>query len=126
MLMTSGGPTPLPSAALVNHATICGWQVNTRFLYTRCVKIKHKALRLCYSTGSTQGLPTNMVARIQSALTILDNAKGPQDIDPRPWRLHPLKGDLAGQWSMRITGNWRLVFRFEDGQAVDVDLIDYH
>ena len=90
------------------------------------MKIKHKALRLYYATGSTQGLPTNMVARLQSALTILDDAKAPEDIDPQPWRLHPLKGRLAGQWSMRISGNWRLVFRFEDGQAVDVDLLDYH
>ena len=42
------------------------------------------------------------------------------------FRLHPLKGDRAGQWSVRVSGNWRVVFRFEDGEAVDVDLIDYH
>ena len=41
-------------------------------------------------------------------------------------RLHPLKGDRAGQWSVRVSGNWRVVFRFEDGEAVDVDLLDYH
>ena len=40
--------------------------------------------------------------------------------------MHPLKGDRAGQWSVRVSGNWRVVFRFEDGEAVDVDLIDYH
>ena len=39
---------------------------------------------------------------------------------------HPLKGDRAGEWSVRVSGNWRVVFRFEDGEAVDVDLIDYH
>ncbi|MDE2764264.1 MAG: type II toxin-antitoxin system RelE/ParE family toxin, partial [Gemmatimonadota bacterium] len=44
----------------------------------------------------------------------------------RGFRLHPLKGDRAGQWSVRVSGNWRVVFRFEDGEAVDVDLIDYH
>ena len=42
------------------------------------------------------------------------------------FRLHPLKGDRAGQWSVRVSGNWRVVFRFEDGEAVDVDLVDYH
>ena len=42
------------------------------------------------------------------------------------FRLHPLKGDRAGQWSVRVSGNWRVVFRFEDGEAVAVDLIDYH
>ncbi len=42
------------------------------------------------------------------------------------FRLHPLKGHRAGQWSVRVSGNWRVVFRFEDGEAVDVDMIDYH
>ncbi len=42
------------------------------------------------------------------------------------WRLHRLKGDLDGFWSIAITGNWRLIFRFENGDAFDVDLIDYH
>ena len=46
--------------------------------------------------------------------------------DAPGFRLHPLKGDRAGQWSVRVSGNWRVVFRFEDGEAVDVDLIDYH
>ena len=48
------------------------------------------------------------------------------DADAPGFRLHPLKGDRAGQWSVRVSGNWRVVFRFEDGEAVDVDLIDYH
>ena len=42
------------------------------------------------------------------------------------YRLHPLKGDLKGFWSVTVSGNWRIVFRFEDGQVVDVDLTDYH
>ena len=42
------------------------------------------------------------------------------------FRLHPLKGDRVGQWSVRVSGNWRVAFRFEDGEVVDVDLIDYH
>jgi proteic killer suppression protein len=42
------------------------------------------------------------------------------------WRLHPLKGDLDGLWSVTVTGNWRIVFRFDNGRAFDVDLVDYH
>ena len=42
------------------------------------------------------------------------------------YRLHPLKGDRRSQWSVRVSGNWRIVFRFVDGEAVDVDLVDYH
>jgi toxin HigB-1 len=40
--------------------------------------------------------------------------------------LHPLRGDLGGFWSVRVSGNWRVIFRFEDGGAFDVDLVDYH
>ena len=50
----------------------------------------------------------------------------PKSADAPGFRLHPLKGDRAGQWSVRVSGNWRVVFRFEDGEAVDVDLVDYH
>ena len=46
--------------------------------------------------------------------------------DAPGFRLHPLKGDRTGEWSVRVSGNWRVVFRFEDGEAVDVDLVDYH
>ena len=42
------------------------------------------------------------------------------------WRLHPLKGDLKGYWSLTVTANWRLIFRFQDGDAFELDLIDYH
>ena len=42
------------------------------------------------------------------------------------YRLHPLKGDRRGQWSVNVSGNWRIVFRFVDGESVDADLIDYH
>ena len=53
-------------------------------------------------------------------------ATHPRSADAPGFRLHPLKGDRAGQWSVRVSGNWRVVFRFEDGEAVDVDLVDYH
>ncbi len=56
----------------------------------------------------------------------LQEATHPGSADAPGFRLHPLKGDRAGQWSVRVSGNWRVVFRFEDGEAVDVDLIDYH
>ena len=42
------------------------------------------------------------------------------------WRLHPLKGDLAGFWSLTVASNWRLVFRFDEGDASELDLVDYH
>lgn len=42
------------------------------------------------------------------------------------FRLHPLKGDLAGYWAVSVSGNWRVIFRFEEGHAAEVDLLDYH
>ena len=56
----------------------------------------------------------------------LQEATHPASADAPGFRLHPLKGDRTGQWSVRVSGNWRVVFRFEDGEAVDVDLVDYH
>ena len=60
-------------------------------------------------------------------MTLSDEARDPGDLATRPgYRLHPLKGDMAGLWSIRVSVNRRVVFRFEDNEAVDVDLVDYH
>ena len=59
-------------------------------------------------------------------LLVLDDADTPADLDVPGYRLHPLKGSLKGFWSVTVSGNWRIVFRFEDGDALDVDLTDYH
>ena len=59
-------------------------------------------------------------------LTALQDARSPRNLDLPGWRPRQLKGDRRGQWSVRVSGNWRIVFRFADGEAVDVDLIDYH
>ena len=67
-----------------------------------------------------------MADRISLALADLDDAGAPSDLDLPGYRLHPLKGELKGYWSISISGNWRLIFRFEDGDAYDVDLVDYH
>ena len=65
--------------------------------------------------------------KLGRVLTLLDEARNPGDPAAQPgYRLHPLKGDMAGLWSIRVSGNWRVVFRFEDNEAVDVDLVDYH
>jgi proteic killer suppression protein len=67
-----------------------------------------------------------MVEKIETILTILDAATGPEAIDLPGLRLHQLKGDLKGFWSVTIRANWRIIFRFEGGNATDVELIDYH
>ncbi len=60
------------------------------------------------------------------ALADLDIASMPSDVDLPGYRLHPLKGNLKGMWSISVSGTWRVTFRFEDGEIHDVDLVDYH
>lgn len=66
------------------------------------------------------------VDKIERILAVLDRAAGPGDMGLPGFRLHPLKGDLAGFWAVSVSGNWRIVFRLENGHAFDVDLLDYH
>ena len=88
------------------------------------MRFAHKGLRRFYERGDARGL--NAVARVRRLLTALQDASSPQDMALPGCRLHRLTGDRRGQWSVRVSGNWRIVFRFVDGEAVDVDLIDYH
>ena len=67
-----------------------------------------------------------MVAKVERILQRLDEITSPEHMDLPGYRLHPLSGDLKGFWSVTVNGNWRVIFRFEDGQARNVDLIDYH
>jgi proteic killer suppression protein len=67
-----------------------------------------------------------MVSRVEEILTILEAAETIEEADIPGYRLHPLTGNLKGFWSVRVTGNWRITFRFENGSAQDLDLTDYH
>ena len=90
------------------------------------MRLAHRGLRRLYERGEVKQLDPRSVPRIRRVLLLLDEATEPRHMDLPGLRLHPLKGDRAGQWSVSVTGNWRIVFRFADGEAVDVDLVDYH
>ena len=94
--------------------------------YSSAVKIRHKGLRALHERDSPARLPAGLTPRLRRILFRLQEATHPGAADAPGFRLHPLKGGRAGRWSVRVSGNWRVVFRFEDGEAVDVDLIDYH
>ena len=68
----------------------------------------------------------DQVRRLADVLGHLDTAIRPSDLDLPGYRFHALKGNLKGMWSVTVSGNWRVVFRFVDGDAFDVDLTDYH
>ena len=90
------------------------------------MRIRHKGLRALHQRDDPARLPANLVPRLRRILFRLQEASHPRSADAPGFRLHPLTGDRAGQWSVRVSGNLRVVFRFEGGEAVDVDLIDYH
>jgi proteic killer suppression protein len=87
---------------------------------------RNRGLRKFYEKGDRSQVRADMADKIENILTILDGADTPQALDLPGLRLHPLKGDLKGCWSVTVRANWRIVFRFEDGNAYDVDLTDYH
>jgi proteic killer suppression protein len=87
---------------------------------------RHRGLRLFYERDDRRGINAEHTDKIARVLARLDYAARPEDMDLPGFRLHALKGDLAGFWSVTIRANWRIVFRFEGPDVTDVDLIDYH
>jgi proteic killer suppression protein len=87
---------------------------------------KHAGLEKFFTTGSKAGIQPAHATRLEEQLVTLNRAADPTDMNFPGWRLHPLKGDLAGHWSVRVSGNWRMTFRFEGNDAILVDYRDYH
>lgn len=87
---------------------------------------KDRRLKRLYETGDRSKLASDQVEKIERILFALDNAQQIEDVNLPGFRLHPLKGDLKNYWSATVRANWRIIFRFEDGQALDVELTDYH
>lgn len=87
---------------------------------------KQRGLKRLYEHGDRSRLQNDHIERIEDILARLDVAVTPVDLDLPGYRLHALKGDLKGFWSVRVSGNWRIIFRLKDGDAFDVNLIDYH
>jgi proteic killer suppression protein len=87
---------------------------------------KHKGLKKFYEEDDSRKLPPEMVERIRDILTALDAALAVEELNRPSFRLHPLKGALKGNWAVTVRANWRIIFRFANGAATDVDFIDYH
>src|ERR1017187_6616974 len=93
------------------------------------VRFRHKGLRQLHEDGNAKGVPAAMADKLRKLLFALETAETLEQLSRFPgWKLHPLKGDLKGLWSLTITGNWRLIFRYDEqtNTASDIDLIDYH
>ncbi len=87
---------------------------------------KHKGLEKFFTKSSTAGIQPAHATKIKDRLAFLHAAQRIEDIDKPGYRLHELKGKLKGHWAIDVSGNWRIVFKFDDGDAHIVNYEDYH
>jgi proteic killer suppression protein len=87
---------------------------------------QHKGLKAFFESGSKAGIQGQHAQRLRLVLGTLDAADCAQDMNRPGWKLHPLKGELKGHWSVWVSGNWRVTFKFEGKDAILVDYQDYH
>jgi toxin HigB-1 len=83
-------------------------------------------LEQLFEYDSAKGINAAHERKIKQILGLLESTESMNDLNFTTFRLHALKGDLKNYWSMSINGNWRIIFRFEDGNIFDLDLVDYH
>ena len=98
------------------HATILGVIKSFR----------HKGLEQFFKTGSKKGIQPKHAEKLSLQLAVLNEAERPEAMNLPGWRLHSLAGELEGHWAVKVSGNWRLTFLFEERDAVLVDYQDYH
>ena len=90
---------------------------------------RHKGLKQLHEDGSTKGVPSAMADKLRKLLFALETAETLEQVGRFPgWKLHPLKGDRKGSWSLTVTGNWRLIFDYDEqsNTATNIELVDYH
>ncbi|MBN2395247.1 MAG: type II toxin-antitoxin system RelE/ParE family toxin [Candidatus Atribacteria bacterium] len=89
-------------------------------------KFKHKGLRKLFESGSSEGVNPQHVTRLRQILALLETAETLDDMDLPGLNLHELKGRRKGSWAVKVSGNWRVTFILERGDAFDVNYEDYH
>ncbi len=90
------------------------------------LSFKHRGLKRLFERGDRSLISADILHRVENILSALDAAEAPQALDLPGYRLHQLKGDRRGFWSVTVRANWRIIFRCENGDALDVELVDYH
>ena len=93
----------------------------------RIVGFRHKGLRRFYETGSARGIRADLVGKVAVMLHAIEQARHVEQVAKLPrWKLHPLKGNRRGEWSVWVSGNFRLTFRVDGENVSDIDLENYH
>lgn len=88
--------------------------------------IRHKGLKRLYDDDDPRGVIPEHAKKLRDILVRLDAATSAADMDLPGFRLHPLRAELKGFWAVTVRANWRVIFRFGDGDALDVNYVDYH
>jgi toxin HigB-1 len=93
----------------------------------RIRSFRHKGLKRLYETGSSRGVRADLAAKIEAILHAIEQARRIEQVGMFPgWKLHPLKGARLGEWSVRVSGNYRITFRVDAEDVADLDFEDYH
>ena len=87
---------------------------------------RHKGLKRLYDSDDARGVLAEHTEKLRNILARLDAATTAEDMDLPGFQLHALRGGLKGFWAVTVRANWRVIFRFADGRAHDVDYLDYH
>lgn len=90
------------------------------------LNFKHKGLRRFFEDDEYKGIRADQIERLQNILAVMNRARSLEDLKLPGFRLHELKGDRKGQFSITVSANWRLTFRMQGGHIADVNLEDYH
>lgn len=98
----------------------------TRYNCEMIRNLRHKGLAALFHDDESRGVHQAHVKRLRQILALLDSATTAADMNAPGLRLHTLRGTLQGFYAVTVSGNWRVIFRFEDGDAWDVDYLDYH
>jgi proteic killer suppression protein len=107
------------------HENSCFWWV-IGYTYQMIRSFRHRGLKRLFENGDRSKVRADQVDKVERILARLTRAAEPDDMNLPGYRLHKLKGGLAGFWAVSVSGNWRIVWRFDGRDAADVDLIDYH
>jgi proteic killer suppression protein len=89
-------------------------------------KFKHKGLKRLFESGVSSGVDPQHVDRVRKILALLETAETLEDMDLPGLGLHPLKGNRKGTWAVKVSGNWRITFKIQNGEAFEVNYEDYH
>ncbi len=93
----------------------------------RIRSFRHKGLKRLYENGAVRGIRSDLVGKVEDILHAIEQARRIEEVGLFPgWKLHPLKGARRGEWSIWVSGNYRLTFRVDAEEISDIDLEDYH